>query len=161
MVRLPRHYPERGPGRALTMASFSCTPTEWEEIRTRAQREGMTVSAYVVEGGLTVSPTTRKPGEARLVLPASAQTYLFTEVTRLCRTFWEQLETDDPERPGLIAAIRSLFEAKVQEMLKTGRYEELVEVLKPVVGEDRATEIATEAYETYLGQRQGKPTGAL
>ena len=141
------------------MASFSCTPAEWEQIRARAKREGTTVSAYVIERGLTVTPTMRKPGEARLVIPESAQTHLFAEVTRLCRTLSEQLEADDPERPGLISAIRSLFEAKVQELLRTGRYEELVDVLKPVVGDARAAKIAAEAYETYLGRKSGTRAG--
>ena len=48
--------------------------------------------------------------------------------------------------PGLPEAVRTLFEAKLDEMARTGRYGEMSALLERVLGDERAAGIADDAY---------------
>ena len=56
------------------------------------------------------------------------------------------------DRPGLPGAVRALFEAKMDEMARTGRYREMRTLLDGVLRNERAAGIADGVYERSRGR---------
>ncbi len=61
------------------MHSISCTDLEWEQIRERAQRAGLSISRYLVERGLAG----KKEPPPRLVLGEEEQRALHDRIARI------------------------------------------------------------------------------
>ena len=141
-----------------TTHSVSCTPLEWERIRERALEEGKPVSRYLVERALTVEPGSR--GEvvdapSELVLGASEQSELHDNLAAFAALMSEQMFQDDPLHPNLPAMIRALFETRLDEMTRTGRYGEMKALLDEVIGPAESGRVANAAYERNLpGNRE-------
>ena len=94
--------------------------TDFTEIE-----EGKPISRYLVERALTVEPGSR--GEVvdtppELVLGAREQCELHENLASFAALMSEQMFQDDPLHPNLPAIIRALFETRLDEMMRTGRY---------------------------------------
>ena len=129
--------------------SISCSRLDWERIRERAQAAGSTMSRYLVGRGLSAMPKPQPSASEPLVLTAEEQRRLLDIALRLETLLSGTAETDGG--PGLPAAAGFLFETKLDEMLRRGRYREMRALLDRVVGEERAAMIADSAYERSPG----------
>jgi len=95
----------------------------------------MTISHYLVERALTGTPHPEPGGSQNLVLTAEERRRLLDTVLRTAALL-----------PG---AVRALFEAKMDEMVRTGRYGEMRALLDTVLGTERAAGIADHVYERW------------
>ena len=137
----------RQPGRVrAAVHSISCTPAEWERIRERAAAEGKSMSRYVVDRALTREPRDPEKG-AQLVLGADEQRALCDAVTRLAAEMSGQMFQDAAGSPNMANAVRVLFETKLDEMTRRGRYAEMKALLDEVFDAERAERIGAAVYE--------------
>ena len=127
--------------------SISCSRLDWERIRERAAAAGKPMSRYIVERALSAMPAAEPPASEPLVLTAQEQRGLLDTALRLEELLSGTAAPEGGGRPGLPAAAGFLFEAKLDDMLRTGRYREMRALLDRVAGEERAARIADEAYE--------------
>ena len=112
--------------------SISCTDREWEQARARAARRGVSISRYLVERGLTASPS--RPGEAAL----------HEMNDRLGRILERTLAGTDPDgdvMDSLRRAVSFLVDATMRDMSEAGRGDELREILEGLFGADEAAAI--------------------
>ena len=119
------------------------------------------MSRYLVERAQTVDPGSRAPGEAvdtpsELVLGAripkeSEQCELHENcVASFAALISEQMFQDDPLKPNLPAIVRALFETRLDEMTRTGRYGEMKALLDEVIGPTESGRVANAAYKRNL-----------
>ena len=126
--------------------SISCSRLDWLRIGERAGEAGQPISRYVVARALSGTPAP-KPAAARpLVLDAEEQRRLLDGVLRMADLLSGAMAPAGTDRPGLPAAVGALFEAKLDEMARTGRYGEMRALLDRVLGEERAEGIADDVY---------------
>lgn len=139
-----------------TTHSVSCTALEWERMRERAREAGKPISRFLVERALTVDPGSRgtaADAPQELVLGAGEQGELHDNLAAFAALMSEQMFQDDPLRPNLPAMIRALFETRLDEMTRTGRYGEMKALLDEVIGPAESGRIANAAYERNLPGR--------
>ena len=105
------------------------------------------MSRYIVGQALSAMPVAELPASELLVLTAQEQRRLLDTALRLEELLSGTAAPGGDGRPGLPAAAGFLFEAKLDDMLRTGRYREMRALLDRVAGEERAARIADEAYE--------------
>ena len=127
--------------------SISCGRLDWERIRDRAVAAGKPMSRYIVERALSAIPAAEPPPSEPLVLTAEEQRRLLDTALRLDDLLSGTAVPEEDGGPGLPAAAGFLFEAKLDDMLRTGRYREMRALLDRVVRDERAARIADEAYE--------------
>ncbi len=118
--------------------SLSATDDEWERIKARASRAGMTVSAFLVESALAVDPG--RPA-ITLALTHTDQQVLLMLVedihTSLSESGW-----DDPSiRDKIRNSTSFLARQKMKDMIRDGRGEELHATLATMLGEEEAARI--------------------
>ena len=135
--------------------SVSCSRLDWERIRERAAAAGKPMSRYIVERALSAMPAAEPPASEPLVLTAEEQRRLLDTAQRLEDLLSGAAAPEGDGRPGLPAAAGFLFEAKLDDMLRTGRYREMRALLDRVAGDERAARIADEGYERH---RRGQPS---
>ena len=120
-------------GAATVATSFSCTDEEYEQIRARAERRGATLSAYVIERGLTVR-LAGDPQEAR-----AAQRLILTE--REQRELHAALRRTPHDAEGWARALEErvalVLDAVLVDMLWQGRGEQMRTLLAQAVGGER------------------------
>lgn len=126
-------------GKNRVTHTICCTDEEWELVREGASRAGMSASAWWTECALTVD-LSPKGGKARaLVLDAERQRGLSDGVAALVRG----LDAADEEALSQYRNdIRAMLEEPLRAMVRQGRREKAMELLRTVFGEDRATVIA-------------------
>ena len=129
--------------------SISCSRLDWLRIGERAQEAGQPISRYVVARALSGTAAPRpEPGTAQpLVLDAEEQRRLLDGVLRMADLLSGAMVPAGTDRPGLPGAVGALFEAKLDEMMRTGRYGEMRALLDRVLGKERAEGIADGVYE--------------
>ena len=137
--------------------SISCSRLDWERIRERALEAGKPMSRYIVERALTATPGPEPGASRRLALDAQEQRRLLDAVLGMAELLSGAMAPQRDDRPGLSGAVRALFEAKMEEMARTGRYREMKALVDTVIRDERAVRIADEIYERSLGI--GGPAG--
>ena len=117
--------------------SISCTDAEWERAGVLAERQGTSISRYMVECGLTVDPTTEAPTPPRLVLDEAEQRRLLDSVVH---TAERTAEADSEEE--VLTRIRNmltfLVELRMREMVRDARAYELKALLTDLFGAQAA-----------------------
>ena len=113
------------------------------------------MSRYIVERALTVTPGPEPGASQQLVLDAQEQRRLLDAVLGMAKLLSGAMAPQGDDRPGLPGAVRALFEAKMEEMARTGRYREMRALLDTVIRDERAARVADEIYERSL--RTGRP----
>ena len=127
--------------------SISCSRLDWERIRERAREAGKPMSRYIVERALSVTPGPEPEAPDRLVLEPEEQRRLLDAVLRAAGLLSGAMASTGADKPGLPSALRALFEAKMDEMARTGRYQEMKALLDGVLRDERAAMIADGVYE--------------
>ena len=126
--------------------SISCSRLDWLRIAERAQEAGQPISRYVVARALSGTPAPKPSAAQPLVLDAEEQRRLLDGVLRMADLLSGAMAPAGTDRPGLPGAVGALFEAKLDEMARTGRYGEMRALLDRVLGEERAEGIADGVY---------------
>ena len=119
--------------------TICCTGEEWELVREGAGRAGMSASAWWTECALTVDLSPKGEKARALVLDAGRQRSLSDGVAALARGLDA---TDEEELSQFRDDIRAMLEEPLRTMVRQGRREKALELLRTVFGEDRATVIA-------------------
>lgn len=116
-----------------------CTDEEWELVREGAGGAGLSASAWWTECALTVDLSPKGEKARPLVLDAGRQRSLSDGVSALARG----LDAADEEALSQFRDdIRAMLEEPLKTMVRQGRREKAMELLRTVFGEDRATVIA-------------------
>ena len=128
-----------GAGSATVSTSFSCTDEEYAAIRDRAEARGATVSAYVIERGLTVdvaSDPMRSRAAHRLILSEQEQRELYAAL--------KGAASNHPEHWArrLETGVQLLLDAVLVDMVWQGRPEQMRTLLAQLMEAPRATELA-------------------
>ena len=103
--------PRKRRGALPKVWSLSCTDAEWERVRGRAARRGLSISRYLVERGLTVDLAAEAPAEAAppgLALTAAEQRELYDRVALLAECMAGAGGTEGRslrDLPGLLAGL--------------------------------------------------------
>ena len=147
----------KAPHERVRSHSISCSQLDWERIRDRAREAGRPMSRYIVERALSARPAPEPGAPEHLVLSAEEQRRLLESVLRMAELLSGAMVPVADGRPGLPGAVRALFETKMDEMARTGRYREMKALLDTVIRDERAARIADDIYERSLGT--GRPAG--
>ena len=140
--------------------SISCSRLDWLRIAERAQEAGQPISRYVVARALSGTPAPKPSAAQPLVLDAEEQRRLLDGVLRMADLLSGAMVPAGTDRPGLPGAVGALFEAKLDEMARTGRYGEMRALLDRVLGEERAEGIADGVYARGRQERSPGPETA-
>ena len=118
--------------------SLSATDEEWERIKARASRAGMTVSAFLVESALAVDPGRPAITLALTHMDQQVLLMLVEDIhTSLSESGW-----DDPSiRDKIRNSTSFLARQKMKDMIREGRREELHATLVSMLGEEEAARI--------------------
>ena len=123
--------------------SISCTSLEWERIRDLAEREGKKVSRFIRER--MKERRRSRAGEAgrgdAQVLTADEVRAMHDATIRAEAMISRFVERSDPASLDPNEAIRFLFEARLDDMARTGRHDAMKEQLTSIVGPERAARI--------------------
>lgn len=117
--------------------SVSCTDGDWERVRRRATRRGLSISRYLVECGLTVDPGAEP---ARLALDEAEQRSLYDGVVGIAARMSEA-GSEETVLTQIRNALTFLMRARMREMVEAGRGEELHALLARLYDERAAGEI--------------------
>ena len=151
-MRKPSKPAGRGgnaPGAKGMTHTVCATDEEWEAAREGARRAGMSVSAWWVHCALNVDPSPKgKKGEP-LVLDAGQQRAVLDGVSELARGLDADGEAARQEQDD----IRALLEEPLRKMAREGRRERAMELLREVLGEERAAVVA----EAFIPEPDGAP----
>ena len=134
------------PRERMRNRSISCSRLDWLRIGERAQEAGQPISRYVVARALSGTPAPEPSAAQPLVLDAEKQRRLLDGVLCMAELLSGAMAPEGTDRPGLPGAVGALFEAKLDEMARTGRYNEMRMLLDRVLGEERAEGIADNVY---------------
>ena len=127
-------------GKNRVTHTICCTGEDWELVREGAGRAGMSASAWWTECALTVDLSPKGERARPLVLDAERQRGLSDGVAELARG----LDAADEEALSQYRDdIRAMLEEPLRAMVRQGRREKAMELLRAVFGEERATVIAT------------------
>ena len=119
--------------------TICCTDEEWELVREGAGRAGLSASAWWTECALTVDLSPKGGKAQALVLDAGRQRRLSDGVAALAHG----LDIADEEALSQFRDdIRAMLEESLRAMVRQGRREKAMGLLRTVFGEDRATVIA-------------------
>ena len=137
----------------VTSHSISCTAREWETVRERATDAGTSLSRYVVDRILN-SPDPDAGGDA-IALSGHEQRAMHDALLRTEALVERLVAAGDGV--DVASGVALLFEARLDEMVRTGRLEELRGILSAIVGEERAARIAGRAWERVRGRQDAGP----
>ena len=119
--------------------TICCTDEDWDLVLEGAGRAGMSASAWWTECALTVDLSPKGEKARALVLDAGRQRGLSDGVSALARGLDA---ADGKALSQLRDDIRAMLEEPLRMMVRQGRREKAMELLRTVFGEDRATVIA-------------------
>lgn len=130
------------------LAPSRCTwALEWERLRELAEGEGKTISRFirdrVAERG--ESGHGGMGGGDAVALKAGEVREMHDAAVRAEELISHLVERPDDASPGLGEAIRLLFEARPDEMARTGRTGSMKALLTPIVDSERAVSIVRRA----------------
>ena len=107
--------------------SLSCTALEWECIRDLAAHADASMSRYIVDRvlGRDASCGDAQPdgGGDALVLDAGQQRAMHDAALRAESLIVRLVEPSDGTSPDMREAVRALFEARLEDMVRAGRFE--------------------------------------
>ena len=135
--------------------SLSCTVLDWERIRDLAERAGKPASRYIVDRVLREEGSDgagTEPGGG-MVLDEGEQRAMHNAALRaeeLVSRFAGVSGKSDKsggDAPGLGEAVRTLFEARLDEMARSGNHEVMKRLLERTVGPERAADIVGQVME--------------
>lgn len=140
--------------------SVSCSVAEWEQVRARARRDGLTVSEYVrrrLRQHASADTNGRVGNSPSVALPSDTEwRQLLADVEKL--TALPGAHRDDRETidvtPG--GALAMLVWARLDEMARWGRERPLGAVLRDVVGETRGDAIRRTVTARAAGRDGGE-----
>ncbi len=132
--------PRKAPEERSVSHSISCTPLQWARMRALAEGAGMRTSPWIVgrvlkrEGFGAAGHALELDGEQqRAMRDAAADAE--AALSRLSAN-------SDEASAGLRETVALLFEARLAEMAREGRREEMETLLAAVIGPERAAAIA-------------------
>ena len=127
--------------------SLSCTDTEWERVRERADAAGLSMSRYLVERALTVELPRDGDGKLRapprLVLSEDEQHEMHDRIAHM----FGRMSTGSAEEDGSILAqldtsVSLLARAAMLDLVRDGRTRQMIALLAVHLGEEDAARIA-------------------
>ena len=129
--------------------SISGTELEWKQLRHLAEREGKKISPFIRDW-MAERRRSRK-GEAgrgdELVLTADEVRAMHESAIRAEALISRLVERPSAASPDLSESVRFLFEARLDEMARTGRHDTMKELLTPIVGPERTARIVRRVVE--------------
>lgn len=128
----------------VVMHSISCSRLERERIRVLAEREGVSMSQFMVDRALGRNPPARVKNPPRLVLSEDEQRTLLETVNAVGEAV-RALE-GTAEAPGFAEALRVLFEVRLDAMTRSGHHGTMTRWLDRVLRDSRAARIEEEVY---------------
>ena len=133
----------RAPRERAVSHSLSCTALDWERIRDLAERSGKPMSRFVVDRllGRDGSGDVETARGDSLVLDETQQRAMHDAALRAEALIAGLVARPDDAAPDLAGSVRTLFEARLDEMARTGRHEAMRALLASTVGPERATRI--------------------
>ena len=131
----------------VAMHSISCSRLEWERIRACAEREGVSMSKFLVDRALSRNPPARVKNQPRLVLTEEEQRTLLDTVKAVAAAVRTLEGTEGPEgTPGFAETLRVLFEVRLDAMTRSGKHKTMADWLEKVLQDSRAARIEEEVY---------------
>ncbi|MYE60243.1 MAG: hypothetical protein F4X35_11990 [Alphaproteobacteria bacterium] len=118
--------------------TVSLTDGELAQVRAWAAERGKSVSAWFCECALTVDPFPEVQSARPLVLDAGEQRGLFRDIAAAAR----DMRCGDEEATNLADDMRALLEMRLKSMNRDGRRGQAVELLRRVLGDERAAIVA-------------------
>ena len=138
----------RRPRSPATMVhSLSCTDTEWERVRERADAAGLSMSRYLVERALTVELPRDGDGKIgpppRLVLSEGEQQQIHERIERIyARMSTGSAEEDRSIMAQLGEAVSLVARTAMLDLVREGRTRQMIALLAELFGEEDAARIA-------------------
>ena len=149
----------RRPRNPATMVhSLSCTDTEWERVRERADAAGLSMSRYLVEHALTLELPRDGDGKLRapprLVLSEGEQREMHDRITHV----FGRMSTGSAEEDGSVLArlgrsVSLLATAAMLDLVRDGRTRQMIALLAEQYGEEDAARIA-ERFVAWAREQQ-------
>lgn len=127
--------------------SISCKPLQWMRMQELAERAGRPTSRFIVDRVLKRDGQGGEEAGHALVLDDGQQREMREAAVRAEAALSELLGPVGDSAPGLAAMVALLFEARLDELARAGRLDELQSLLAPVTGPDRAAAIVRRAAE--------------
>ena len=138
----------RRPRNPATMVhSLSCTDTEWERVRERADAAGLSMSRYLVERALTLELPRDGDGKIgappRLVLSEGEQREMHDRIAHVFgRMSTGSAEEDRSVLARLGGSVSRLAGAAMLDMVRDGRTRQVIALLAVHFGEEEAVRTA-------------------
>ena len=127
--------------------SLSCTALEWECIRALAADAGKPMSRYLVDRLLGRDGEGDAEADHAPVLDLASQRAMHDAVGRAEATVARLVSAPDDASPDVPEAVRALFEARLEDMVRAGRHAAARALLVPIVGGERAARALGRAVE--------------
>ncbi|MCY4501311.1 MAG: hypothetical protein OXE57_07100 [Alphaproteobacteria bacterium] len=137
----------RAPRERSVSHSLSCTALEWERIRELAELAGKPMSRFVVDRVLGRDGAGDAGSGDALVLDERQQRAMHDAMLGAEAAIERLVAPSGDDAPDLAGSVRILFEARLAEMVRTGRHEAMKALLAPVVGPERAARIVRDALD--------------
>ena len=118
--------------------TVSLTDGELMQVRAWAAERGKSVSAWFCECALTVDPFPETTPARPLVLDAGEQ----RDLSRVMAAAARDMRSGSEASSDLADDMRALLEMRLKAMDRDGRREQAVELLRRVLGEERAATVA-------------------
>ena len=129
--------------------SISGTALEWEQLRHLAEREGKKISPFIrdwmAERRKSRNGTSHN-GDERL-LTADELRAMHDSAVRAEALISRLVERPSAASPDLSEAVRFLFEARLDDLARTGRHDSMKELLTSIVGPERSARIVCRVLE--------------
>ena len=127
--------------------SLSCTDTEWERVRERADAAGLSMSRYLVERALTVELPRDGDGKIgpppRLVLSEGEQREMHDRIAHVFgRMSTGSAEEDRSILARLDSSVSLLTKAAMLDLVRGGRTRQMIALLAEQYGEEKAVRVA-------------------
>lgn len=121
------------PGSALMRLSVSATDEEWAFAAERAERQGVSISRYLVDAALA---------EEDAAAPGGGDERALLEAVRRLRALLPVGADGGPSRDGMLERLAVPFATWACELAATGRGAELGAALAPALGREKAERVA-------------------
>jgi hypothetical protein len=130
---------------------ISCTDEQWAEAKERAAADGMKTSPWLVERALNadLSIFDVRPEPQRLALSPNQQHWMADDIGILTNTL-EQL-FNGKAIEGLGDKVAFIRDAKVAELVASGRFDELFLACEKLFGPERAERLLAKAVRERHG----------
>ena len=125
--------------------SISCKPPQWLRMQELAERAGRPTSRFIVDRVLKRDGSGDEKAGHALVLDEGRQREMHEAAVRAEAALSELLGSAGGSAPGLATVVALLFEARLDELARAGRLDELQSLLASVTGPGRAAAIVRRA----------------